>query len=281
MTGCNDRWALSQPADGDRAMFVLGLTGSIAMGKSTAAETFRSLAVPVLDADLAVHGLLAPGGAAVGAVIRAFPGCEDGRGGVDRRRLGQRVFEDPAALARLEAIVHPLVRAAQRRFLARCAADGEPLAVLDIPLLLETGVERLVDAVAVVSAPALLQRQRALRRPGMSSERLQAIRARQMPDEEKRRRADFVISTGLSRRHAVATIARLVDRLRGFPGRVWPARWPVQPSPRAWSASPGRGRHGILAARREAVYKGVERATDGRGDAGGRARYRDHRPGSE
>ena len=105
-------------------MLVLGLTGSIAMGKSTAAETFRSLAVPVLDADLAVHRLLAPGGAAVEPVIRAFPGCDDGRGGVDRRRLGQRVFEDPAALARLEAIVHPLVRAAQRRFLARCAADG-------------------------------------------------------------------------------------------------------------------------------------------------------------
>jgi dephospho-CoA kinase len=211
-------------------MLVLGLTGSIAMGKSTAAETFRSLGVPVLDADLAVHRLLAPRGAAVRAVLRAFPGCEDGRGGIDRRRLGQLAFEDPAALARLEAIVHPLVRAAQRRFLARCAAASEPLAVLDIPLLFETGAERPVDAVAVVSAPDFLQRQRVLRRPGMSPERLDAIRARQMPDQEKRRRADFVISTGLSRRHAVATIAHLVDHLRRVPGRVWPARWPAEPA---------------------------------------------------
>jgi dephospho-CoA kinase len=262
-------------------MFVLGLTGSIAMGKSTAAETFRSLAVPVFDADRAVHCLLAPGGAAVEPVTRAFPGCEDGRGGVDRRCLGQLVFEDPAALVRLEGIVHPLVRAAQRRFLARCAAAGEPLAVLDIPLLFETGAEHLVDAVAVVSAPAFLQRQRVLRRPGMSSERLEAIRARQMADEEKRRRADFVILTGLSRRHAVRAIVRIVDRLRGRPGRVWLTRWPAAPPSRAWPASPGRRRKGILAARGEAVYNGAEPATQGRGDAGGRARYRDHRPGSE
>jgi len=211
-------------------MLVLGLTGSIAMGKSTAAETFRSLGVPVFDADLAVHCLLAPGGTAVGPVTRAFPGCEDGRGGVDRRYLGRLVFEDPAALARLEAILHPLVRAAERRFLARCAAAGEPLVVLDIPLLLETGAEHLVDAVAVVSAPAFLQRQRVLRRPGMSAERLHAIRRRQMPDMEKRRHADFVIQTGLSRRHAVRAIVRLVNRLRGRPGRVWPARWPAEPA---------------------------------------------------
>jgi dephospho-CoA kinase len=262
-------------------MLVLGLTGSIAMGKSTAAETFRSLGVPVLDADLAVHRLLAPRGAAVRAVLRAFPGCEDGRGGIDRRRLGQLAFEDPVALARLEAILHPLVRAAQRRFLARCAAASEPLAVLDIPLLFETGAERLLDAVAVVSAPDFLQRQRVLRRPGMSLERLDAIRARQMPDQEKRRRADFVIQTGLSRRHGVAAIARLVHRLRGVPGRVWPARWPAEPAPRSWSAGPGRGRRSILAARGEAVYKGAGPATHGRSDAGGRARHRDHRPGSE
>jgi dephospho-CoA kinase len=258
-------------------MLVLGLTGSIAMGKSTAAATFHSLDVPVFDADLAVHRLLAPGGAAVEPVLRAFPGCGDGRGGVDRGCLGRLVFGDPAALVRLEGIVHPLVRAAQRRFLARCAAAGEPLAVLDIPLLFETGAERLVDAVAVVSAPVFLQSQRVLRRPGMSPARLDAIRARQMPDEEKRRRADFVISTGLSRRRAVAAIARLVDRLRGFPGRVWPARWPPEPPPHAWAAGPGRRRRSILAACGKAVYNGAEPATHGRGDAGGRARYRDHR----
>jgi len=173
------------------------------------------------------------------------------------------------------------VRAAQRRFLAQCAAAGEPLAVLDIPLLFETGAERLVDAVAVVSAPAFLQSQRVLRRPGMSAERLDAIRARQMPDEEKRRHADFVISTGLSRRHALTAIARLVDRLRGSPGRVWPARWPMEPAPHPRSAGPGRRCRGILAGRGEAVYNDAEPATHGRGDAGGRARYRDHRPGSQ
>ena len=146
-------------------MFILGLTGSIAMGKSTASRALRSLGVPVFDADAAVHRLLAPGGGAVAAIRRAFPDCLSADGGVDRQALGGRVFDDPAALARLEAILHPMVQLAQRRFLARCAGARRPLVVLDVPLLYETGGERRVDAVAVVSAPPLVQAQR-LRRAG-------------------------------------------------------------------------------------------------------------------
>jgi dephospho-CoA kinase len=207
-------------------MFVLGLTGSIGMGKSSASQTFRSFGVPVFEADAAVHSLFAPGGAAAGAVGAAFPGCADPAGGIDRAALGRQVFSDAAALARLEAIVHPLVRRAERRFLERCAAERRPLAVLDIPLLYETDGARLVDAVAVVSAPIFVQAQRVLRRKGMSADRLAAIRCRQTPDVEKRRRADFVIATGLDRRHSVRAIARIVDRVRGRPGTRWPRAWP-------------------------------------------------------
>jgi dephospho-CoA kinase len=207
-------------------MFVLGLTGSIGMGKSTASQTFRSFGVPVFEADAAVHGLFAPGGAAVGLVGAAFPGCADPAGGIDRVALGRQVFGDATALALLEAIVHPLVRAAERRFLERCAALRRPLAVLDIPLLYETGGERLVDAVAVVSAPVFLQAQRVLRRKGMSAHRLAAIRRRQTPDIEKRRRADFVIPTGLERRRAVGAIAQIIECVRGRRGTRWPHAWP-------------------------------------------------------
>jgi dephospho-CoA kinase len=207
-------------------MFILGLTGSIAMGKSTASDAFRSLGVPVFDADAAVHRLLAPGGAATAAIQAAFPDCLAQDGGVDRGALARRVFEDPAALARLEAILHPMVQTLQRRFLARCAGVRRPLVVLDIPLLYETGGERRVDAVAVVSAPAFVQAQRLRRRPDMSPARLAAIRARQMPDAEKRRRADFVIPTGLERRRSLLAVAQIVDRLRGRPGASWPHAWP-------------------------------------------------------
>jgi dephospho-CoA kinase len=207
-------------------MFVLGLTGSIAMGKSTASRTFRCFGVPVFDADAEVHRLVAPGGSAVAPVGTAFAGCADAAGGIDRAALARQVFRDPAALDRLEAIVHPLVRAAERRFLERCAAARCPLAVLDIPLLYETGGERLVDAIAVVSAPAFLQGQRLLRRKGMSAERLAAIRRRQLPDAEKRRRADFVIPTGLDRRQSVRAIAGIIDRVRGRAGASWPNAWP-------------------------------------------------------
>jgi dephospho-CoA kinase len=201
-------------------VILLGLTGGIAMGKSTAAAGFRCYGVPVFDADSAVHRLFAPGGGAVRPVAAAFPGCLRPDGGIDRNALGRRVFGDPAALRRLEAIVHPLVRAAERRFIGRSAAHGRPLVVLDIPLLFETGGERRVDAVAVVSAPAFLQEARALRRPGMDRARLAAVRARQTPDAVKRRRADFVIPSGLGRRPMLDAIGRIVAALRHPIGTV-------------------------------------------------------------
>ncbi|MEM8952055.1 MAG: dephospho-CoA kinase, partial [Pseudomonadota bacterium] len=187
--------------------FILGLTGSIAMGKSTASRIFESFGVPVFDADGAVHSLFVPGGAAVLPVLEAFPTCGDTAGGIDRKALGQAVFNNPNALRRLERIVHPLVRATQRSFLVKQAAARRPLVLMDVPLLYETGGNRLMDAVAVVSAPAFLQAQRVLRRPGMSRQRLEAILARQLPDREKRKRADFVIPTGLGKRCSIEAIA--------------------------------------------------------------------------
>lgn len=195
-------------------MKVLGLTGSIGMGKSTAAAAFRRLKVPVFDADAAVHALQGRGGAAVRPIEAMFPGTtRDGR--VDREALRARVLGDPAALKRLERIVHPLVRAAERRFRAAARRRGEAAIVLDIPLLFETGGEGRVDRVLVVSAPAAVQRARVLARGGMTEERLAAILARQMPDAEKRRRADEVIHTGLSRHAAQRHIRRIVRELRG------------------------------------------------------------------
>ena len=196
-------------------MILLGLTGSIGMGKSTAAQALRRLGVPVHDADAAVHRLLAPGGRAVAAVLAAFPDVGTPEGGIDRRALGTRVFGDAAALKRLEAILHPLVGAAKRRFLAAAARRRRRLVVLDIPLLFETGGERACDAVLVVSAPAFLQRQRVLARPGMTPEQFQAILAKQLPDAAKRRRTPYVISTGLGRR---VSLDRLRAALRDIDG---------------------------------------------------------------
>jgi dephospho-CoA kinase len=195
-------------------LIVLGLTGSIGMGKSTAAATLRRLGVPLFDADLAVHRLLAPSGAAVPVVCGAFPGVATEDGGIDRALLGQRVFTDPAALKRLEAILHPMVAAEEKRFLARSRARRVPLVVLDIPLLFETGAERRCDYVLVVSAPALVQRQRVMRRPGMTEIRLDAILRKQMPDRCKRRRADFVVQTGASRGLTLRRLKSIVRLLR-------------------------------------------------------------------
>ncbi len=206
-------------------MRILGLTGSIAMGKSFAASVFDAFGVPVFDADAAVHRLLAPGGGAVAAVLADFPGSGDGRGGIDRAALGRRVFADRAALRRLEAILHPLVRDCERRFLERCARARVPLAVLDIPLLLETGGERRTDRVAVVTCHPLLQEQRARRRPGMTAEKLAAIRAAQMPEAEKRKRAHYLIATGQGKGATLAIIRRIVLDMRRLPPRVWPERW--------------------------------------------------------
>jgi dephospho-CoA kinase len=194
-------------------MIVIGLTGGIGMGKSTAARTFRRLGIPVHDADAAVHQLYARGGGGVAAIGALAPEAIID-GAVAREALRRRALADPSFLARLEAAIHPLVRAQERAFLARCRRARRPIAVLDIPLLFETGGDRRVDHVVVVSAPATIQRARVLVRPGMTEARLAAIRARQMPDAEKRRRAHTVIRTGLSRHHAQRAIRRLVARLR-------------------------------------------------------------------
>jgi dephospho-CoA kinase len=195
-------------------MIVLGLTGSIAMGKSTAAAMFRRLGVPVYDADRAVHRLLGKGGAAVPLVAAVFPGVvvEDA---IDRRLLGARVFGNAAALRELERILHPFVARERQRFLRTARLQGRRLVVLDIPLLFETGSERACDAVVVVSAPTSLQYARLLQRPGMSPERIATIMRRQMPDEEKRRRADFVIPTGLGKASTYAMIRDIVSTLLG------------------------------------------------------------------
>jgi dephospho-CoA kinase len=195
------------------------------MGKSRAATVLRLCGVPVFDADAVVHGLTAPRGAAVRAVATAFPGSLDAGGGIDRQRLGRLVFADPAALRRLEAILHPMVRAAEGEFLRRCCRAGQMLAVLDIPLLLETGGEARVDRVVVVSAHPLLQRQRALRRPGMTDVKLAQIRAKQVPDATKRRRADYVIASGQDQGLLVATVRRIIAEARDLPPGVWPGRW--------------------------------------------------------
>lgn len=194
-------------------MKILGLTGGIGTGKSTAASMLRRMGVAVFDADAAVHRLLGPGGAAVPDVAKAFPGALKA-GAIDRASLGAAVFADPAALKRLEAILHPMVRARQRLFLKAQRARRARVAVLDIPLLYETGQARRCDAVAVVWAPAFLQRARVLSRPGMSPERLQAILARQIPIRAKRRRADFAVPSGLGRAVTWRALARCLERLR-------------------------------------------------------------------
>jgi dephospho-CoA kinase len=173
-------------------MFVLGLTGSVAMGKSTTARFFAEEGVPVHDADAVVHRLYESD--AVPLIEMAFPGTTT-NGRVDRVKLGARVMNDLAGLRQLEAIVHPLVQDAERQFLAEAEAKGAPVALLDIPLLFETGGDQRVDAVVVATAPAEVQRARVLERPGMTEQRLEAMLARQMPDSEKRRRADFIVDT--------------------------------------------------------------------------------------
>lgn len=194
---------------------VLGLTGSIGMGKSTVAAMFRRAGVPLFDADAEVRLLQGAGGALLAAIEGLHPGTTDAAG-VDRGRLAQAVLGDRAALARLERLVHPQVDRARRRFLRRHAA--RPLVVLDIPLLFEKGGWRRVDAIAVVSAAAWQQRRRVLARPGMSGARLARIRALQMPDARKRRRADIVIPTGgtlIATRAAVRRIVACLMRRRG------------------------------------------------------------------
>jgi dephospho-CoA kinase len=197
-------------------MFILGLTGSLAMGKSATAKMFAEEGVPVHDADATVHRLY--DGEAVAAIEAVFPGTTAG-GKVDRIELGRRVLADKEAIKRLEQIVHPMVRKAEEAFLAAAERDGATIAVLDIPLLFETGAEKRCDAVVVVSGPADVQRARAFERPGMNEDKFAAILAQQMPDAKKRARADFVVDTSRGFDAARAQVHEILDRVAKMPKR--------------------------------------------------------------
>src|SRR6202030_4315739 len=197
-------------------MLLLGLTGSIGMGKSTTAKLFAEAGVPVYDADAAVHMLYE--GEAVPAIEAAFPGTTaDGK--VDRNKLSARVVHDPAAIKQLEQIVHPMLGASRQKFLDEAERSGAPVAVVDVPLLFETGGEKRVDAVVVVTTTPEIQRQRILERPNMTEEKLQAILARQMPDAEKRKRANFVVDTSHGLDPVRARIRDILDQAAKMPQR--------------------------------------------------------------
>ncbi len=198
-------------------MIVLGLTGSIGMGKSTTAKLFAEAGVPVYDADAAVHALYE--GEAAPAIEAAFPGTTvDGR--VDRNRLSARVVHDPAAMKQLEDIVHPMLGASRQKFLQAAEQSGAPVAVVDVPLLFETAGEKRVDAVVVVTTTAEVQRERILARPNMTDEKLDAILARQMPDAEKRRRANFIVDTS----HGVEPVRARIRDILDQAARMTPRR---------------------------------------------------------
>jgi dephospho-CoA kinase len=200
-------------------VIVVGLTGSIGMGKSTTLAAFADLGAPIWDADAAVHRLYGPGGAGVEPVRALVPDAAGpgphGKDTIDRTRLRAAILAQPALLKRIEAAIHPLVAADRDAFLAEARAGGAPLAVCDIPLLFETQADAWLDQVVVVSAPAEIQRARVLARPGMTTEALDAILARQTPDAEKRARADYVIDTGGSKDHARAQAAAILAKLKG------------------------------------------------------------------
>jgi dephospho-CoA kinase len=201
-------------------MLIIGLTGSIGMGKSATAQMFAKRGVPVCDSDALVHGLYEQGGAAVEPVTALFPQANvDGR--IDRQVLSRLVLGKPEELRRLERIVHPLVGLAQAKFLQDCAARGERMVVLDIPLLLESAGPRRVDVVVVVSAPADVQRARVLARPGMTAEKFEAIVAKQMPDEMKRAKADFVIDTSKGFEYAEKQVDDVIQALADRRGEIW------------------------------------------------------------
>ena len=202
-------------------MVILGLTGSIGMGKSTAAADFRRLRVAVHDADETVHALMAPGGAAFNQICQVFPGVRS-KVGIDRKRLGDLVFADMAALKKLEAILHPLVRKQKTEFLKRSALRRQNLVVLDVPLLFETGGEAKCDAVVVVTAPTFVQRARVMARPGMTTEKFESILAKQVPDLIKRRSADFVVQTGLGRIASLRKIRHIAHTAPLLKPNKWP-----------------------------------------------------------
>lgn len=197
-------------------MLIIGLTGSIGMGKSTTLQMFAEAGVPVYDADAAVHAVYSS--SAVPVVEAAFPGTTaDGK--VDRQKLSQRVLGNPEALKKLEQIVHPLLGAHRQKFLEDAEKAGAPIVLMDVPLLFETGGEKRMDAVIVVSAPAELQRERVLARENMTQEKLDAILARQMPDAEKRKRADFVVDTSRGLEPVRADVKDILTKVAKMPQR--------------------------------------------------------------
>ena len=197
-------------------MIILGLTGSIGMGKSTTAKLFAEAGVPVYDADAAVHMLY--DGEAVSAIEAAFPGTT-ANGKVDRNKLSARVVHDPAAMKRLEQVVHPMLGASRQKFLQHAERSGAPVAVVDVPLLFETGGEKRVDAVVVVTTTPEIQRERILARDNMTIEKLDAILSRQLPDAEKRKRADFVVDTSHGLDLVRARIRDILDQAAKMPQR--------------------------------------------------------------
>ena len=201
-------------------MYILGLTGSIGMGKSTAARAFRLCGVAVFDADAAVHNLLGPKGRAVKAVSLAFPSAVENNV-VNREVLGSIVYDNKQALSKLESILHPLARRQQLKFLRQNAKARNKLVVLDIPLLFEKRLDRFCDAVVVVTAPGFLQKIRGLSRAGMTNKRYYQILENQMPDDEKRRRADFLIQTGLNKKHSFLCIRNIIVKTQNHRHTIW------------------------------------------------------------
>lgn len=197
-----------------KALKIIGLTGSIGMGKSAATAMLRAMHIPVHCSDEAVHALLAPSGDAVKPVLASFPGVATEDGGIDRAALGAIVFANPHKKKQLEEIIHPLVVASQTRFISEQTRHGHDIAVLDIPLLYETGADARVDKVIVVTAPAFIQRQRVMKRPGMTREKFEAILQSQMPDAQKRKRADFIVQTGIGRAYTRHALTRIIQQLR-------------------------------------------------------------------
>lgn len=204
-------------------MLLVGLTGSIGMGKSETAKMFARLGVPVYDVDAGVHALYDVGGLAVAPVEAAFPGVAKG-GSIDRAALSEQVIGHPESMKRLESIIHPLVGQAQLEFLSRAEAAGEPMVVLDIPLLFETGGQSRIDVIVVVSAPADVQRARVLAREGMTLEKFEAILAKQTPDDIKRVGAHFVVETDKGLEHAFAQVKSIVAALKDRKGEAWSKR---------------------------------------------------------
>jgi len=202
-------------------MIILGLTGSIGMGKTTTARMFRQLGVPVHDADRAVHQMMDPGGAAHDKIIKIFPNVQNGNK-INRRALGDEVFSNEAALNSLEMILHPLVKQHKVKFLGQAARQRRPLVILDVPLLFETGGQAFCDGVITVSAPFFVQRTRVMARPQMTEQKFRAILNRQLPDHEKRRRSDFVILTGIGRHESLRSVRKVIEISRYWTARRWP-----------------------------------------------------------